>query len=175
MIRRSLSLALACAISLSCAGDDDAPPAMETGSDTTAAGTTMAADTSTGDPTGTGMMFTATMFPTVGDDTSGDSGPGEATIVYPAGARWDFLFEEIGDTSIAAIEVLNIGSAAATELGPGADFGPYFAFTGDRYPGELGNCGGQLEAGEMCTVHVVFTPTTLGPVQDTLVLAYEGG
>lgn len=176
VIRGSKRLALTCAISWSaCSGDDTDPPAMDTGSDTTAAVTTMSADTSTGDPAGTGMMFTATMFPTVGDDTSADAGPGEAMLVFPGGTRWDFLFEEIGDTAIAAIEVLNIGSATATDLGPGADFGPYFAYTGGRYPGQLGNCTDELDAGEMCAVHLVFTPTTIGPVQDDLVLAYEGG
>lgn len=169
-------LVLSGAISTSaCGGDDTDPPAMDTGSDTTSAMTTTAAESSTGDPAGTGMMFTATMFPTVGDDTSGDSGPGEAMVVFPGGTRWDFLFEEIGDTAIAAIEVLNIGSAAATNLGPGADFGPYFAYTDGRYPGQLGNCGDALDPGELCAVHVVFTPMTLGVVQDTLVLAYDGG
>ena len=145
---------------------------METGSDTTGGSTTLAG--TTGDPTTGGGMFTATMLPT-GDDDTGDSGPGEAMIVFPAGTRWDFLFELIGETDVAAIEVLNIGSAAATNLGPGAELGPYFDYTAGRYPGELGNCGDVLDAGEICTVHIVFTPTTIGPIQDTLVLSYEGG
>lgn len=176
VLRGPKRLALTCAISASaCSADDTDPPAMDAGSDTTAAVTTMSADTSTGDPASSGMMFTATMFPTVGDDTSGDSGPGEAMLVFPGATRWDFLFEEIGDTAVAAIEVLNIGSATATNVGPGADFGSYFSYTGGSYPGQLGNCGEALEPGELCAVHVVFTPMILGTVQDTLVLAYDGG
>jgi len=176
VIRGSVSLAALCAVSLSaCVGDDTDPPLADTGSDTTAAVTTTDMDSTSGGLPSSGGMFTATMFPTAGDDTSGDSGPGEAMLVFTAGARLDLLFEEIGDTDIEAVEVLNIGSAAATSLGPGADFGPYFSYTGTRYPGELGNCGTQLDAGEMCTVHIEFTPMTIGPVQDALVLAYEGG
>lgn len=121
-----------------------------------------------------GAVFTATVLTAADDDTS-TTAPGSARLVYPGGNPLDLLFEQLGSTDIAAIELLNVGTAPATAIAPARALVPPFAFTADSFPGALGNCTDTLEAGEMCSFHVAFTPLSLGPLEASIALAYDGG
>lgn len=171
---RTIAAALTASLTVGGCGDDAGDGSADTGgSTTTTTGGPIddASTTGAADNTG-GGMFTMGQSSDGGSTTSGG---GTAMLVFPGGDPYDFLFEEIGDTDVAALEILNIGNAAATGVTPTGELAPEFTYTGGRFPGELGNCQETIPAGEMCIVHIEFRPMTLGPLSSTLELAYSGG
>jgi hypothetical protein len=80
----------------------------------------------------------------------------------------------VGGVSERDLYVFNSGGGTATQVS-GAVFGPGFKWSGGVFPGVGGTCSDTLPAGATCRVGVVFSPTTAGPVTDTLRITYFDG
>lgn len=80
----------------------------------------------------------------------------------------------VGGTRVLNFEISNIGKGKSLAMSASGLASP-FGFLGDKYPGTGGTCGTSLQAGAMCSLKLVFAPTTSGTFSDTLVINFNDG
>ena len=180
----STSLALpAAALLLACSsgasgssGTFNAPPTTgdDFGSSTSGNVTT---DSSDGSDAETSLPGSTTDEP---DGTTGSTSTGEDLPGGPAVLEWsidgntiDYGSIPVDESTTSAIVLENVGGSTATSIATGLITGDY-SFPGG-YPGNDGDCGTELAAGETCRLDLRFGPTRVGPTQSELVLEYYDG
>lgn len=97
-----------------------------------------------------------------------------ATLVFSNAPSYDFGPVATGGHAETTLLVTNTGDYMATTMA-GAGLAAPFTFKGGTYPGTGGTCGTQLAGGVNCSVVVVFAPTTLATLSDTVELSYFNG
>ncbi|HMF43945.1 MAG TPA: choice-of-anchor D domain-containing protein [Polyangia bacterium] len=97
-------------------------------------------------------------------------GPNDCTNCMP----FDFGPVTVGSSVEQTFTVYNTGALPATSLAPAAGLNTPFAYkTPGGYPGNGGNCGTMLAAGNWCQVVVVFAPQLAGPASAMLSITYD--
>ncbi len=87
---------------------------------------------------------------------------------------YDFGVIAVGGVGERTFTLTNTGGVAATGIGDGAGLAAPFEFKGGGYPG-TGTCGGSLNAGANCTFVIQFSPGSMAPFSDTIVINYNDG
>ena len=83
-------------------------------------------------------------------------------------------FPVVGGSNERTFTVYNTGALAATSLAPAPGLNAPFGYkTPGGYPGNGGNCGTMLAAGNWCQLVVVFAPQLAGPAAGTLAVSYD--
>lgn len=104
-----------------------------------------------------------------------DSGePGVAQLVIDGEPMVDYEFVALGASADAMISLRNVGHADAGAM-DGTVIGEGFAFAGDAYPGDGGDCGPSLAPGASCSVVIRFAPPSFGPTMGQLLVDYDDG
>lgn len=80
----------------------------------------------------------------------------------------------VGGTRTLTFEISNVGKGKSLAMSAGGLTKP-FGFLGDKYPGAGATCTSSLQPGSMCTINLVFAPTTAGSFADTLVVDFNDG
>jgi hypothetical protein len=152
------------------ATSDSASASVTDSASTTGPGTDAGTDSTTSDP---GTSTTEPTGSTTTTDPSETTGPdGEAVLEISDGPTFDFGEVTLGEALPHTFTVSNTGEAPATAIS--ATLGGAFSFPMGGFPGEGGDCGEVLDAGDACTVVVAFDPAIFGPVTETFELEYDG-
>ena len=97
-----------------------------------------------------------------------------ANITVSDGPTFDYAQRATGSQTVQVFTVDNVGGVPATLMN-GTGLALPYQFEGGIYPGTSGNCGVTLAALANCTIAVVFAPTVLGVVGDTINMNYHDG
>lgn len=103
------------------------------------------------------------------------TGPsGTAQLWLSDGPTYDFGDVELGEASLHALTVTNVGDGLATGLVGGPLRAPY-AYRGGVYPGIGGDCGDVLEPLAQCQIMLELRPDRFGPTQTQLQVVHDLG
>lgn len=102
--------------------------------------------------------------------TSGD-GADRAELDLEGGLEIDFGATPVDESITTVVTVRNVGTLDASHLSATVSDGA-FAFTGGAFPGSGGDCTDALQAGDVCSLELSFTPAFLGPTELDLVIEY---
>ncbi|MCA9649838.1 MAG: hypothetical protein H6712_03170 [Myxococcales bacterium] len=150
--------------------------------DTTGAGPAGAPPSPAGTSTDTGDVSSSGDSPLPPADSSSSSGgepepdpdPDPAMLTISDGPTFDFGPVMAGSSGEHSFTVTNVGGIEATAL-QGLPPAAPFDYAGGAFPGQGGDCGASLPAGDACTVVLAFAPAQWGPFQGELVLTHDGG
>jgi hypothetical protein len=95
--------------------------------------------------------------------------------LMPDMAAFDFGAVEVGLSKDQAFVISNVGSSTADNMNGEFYLSVHFSFAGGTYPGEGGNCGTSLAAGETCTIVVRFAPRYSGDITGVVRMNFFNG
>lgn len=88
---------------------------------------------------------------------------------------FDFGIQPVESVTDKTFTVSNLGSKPATEINGGFYLSLAFSYKDGAFPGTGGTCESMLEALEMCTIVVSFSPKYTGIAETPLILEYFNG
>ena len=108
-----------------------------------------------------------------GDTTTTGVDPGSGVLEISDGSTFDYGNVSVGQQQGHQFTVTNVGDGQATGMA-GSVSGGDFSFAGGSYPGNAGSCGDSLDAGQECTLDVMFSPQELGLYDGLVAVSYDG-
>ncbi|MCB0343306.1 MAG: choice-of-anchor D domain-containing protein, partial [Bdellovibrionales bacterium] len=118
---------------------------------------------------GTGMTLVAR-------DLTGNAQNPANVVFNDAPGPYDFgiVLEDGANEGAYIFRITNNGGIDASSFGE-SGLGGVFDFTGGLYPGNNGDCDGNLEFGTFCDIEVAFNPSAGGAASDTIQVDFDNG